>query len=326
LKNTLFKKSSTKEKALVLGVNGQDGSYLADHLLSRGYLVVGVGRQAESKWVPSHPSFSYISANLEDITQFDWLIRKVKPDSVYHFAAIHGSAGFKYENYWKDAHHVNTIITHSILEYARKRSVNSFKLIYASSTKAFSPARKVQISESSERQSTCIYSITKNAATDLIFYYRKNHNINSTVIWLANHESPRRSGSFFIPRVVNILASSLRNNSHQETVRDLDFWCDWGSASEYMSIVIDIAEKAIGNDFVLATGEAKWAADFVKDLFLKYGLNASNHIIQSNKSNTAKDSFINIDVSHLRNIIERSPSDDLYKVCEEILRVNHRVD
>jgi GDP-D-mannose dehydratase len=93
-----------------------------------------------------------------------------------------------------------------------------------------------------------------------------------------------------------------------------------------MSIVIEIAEKAIGNDFVLATGKAKWAADFVRDLFLKYGLNASHHIVQTHKSNTAKDSLINIDVSHLRNVIGRSPSHDLYQVCEEILRVNHGVD
>jgi len=326
VQNTSFKKLVAKEKVLVLGVNGQDGSYLADHLLSRGYLVIGVGRQTKSKWVSDHPNFSYISVNLEDIDQFEFLMRDIRPDLVYHFAATHGSAGFEYENYWKDAHHVNTMVTHAILEYARKRSGSACKLIYASSTKAFSPRGKDQISESSDRQSTCIYSITKNAATDLIFYYRKNHKINSSVIWLANHESPRRNDSFFIPRVVSILASSLANGSHQETVHDLDFWCDWGDASEYMSIVIDIAEKAIGNDFVLATGEAKWAADFVNNLFLKYGLTASNHIIPSHKSNAAKDSCISIDVSYLKNIIGRSPSHDLYQVCEEILRVNHRVD
>jgi len=326
VQNTSFKKLVAKEKVLVLGVNGQDGSYLADHLLSRGYLVIGVGRQTKSKWVSDHPNFSYISVNLEDIDQFEFLMRDIRPDLVYHFAATHGSAGFEYENYWKDAHHVNTMVTHAILEYARKRSGSACKLIYASSTKAFSPRGKDQISESSDRQSTCIYSITKNAATDLIFYYRKNHKINSSVIWLANHESPRRNDSFFIPRVVSILASSLANGSHQETVHDLDFWCDWGDASEYMSIVIDIAEKAIGNDFVLATGEAKWAADFVNNLFLKYGLTASNHIIPSHKSNAAKDSWISIDVSYLKNIIGRYPSHDLYQVCEEILGVNHRVD
>jgi GDP-D-mannose dehydratase len=122
------------------------------------------------------------------------------------------------------------------------------------------------------------------------------------------------------------LASSLADRSYQEIIFDLDFWCDWGDAYEFMSIVIEIAEKSIGNDFVLATGKAKWAADFVENLFLKYGLTASNHIVQSHKSNTSKDSLINIDVSHLRSAIGRSPSHDLYQVCEEILSINHSVN
>jgi GDPmannose 4,6-dehydratase len=321
-----LKKPAAKEKVLILGVNGQDGSYLADLLLSQGHLVFGVARQAESKWVPPHENFSYISINLEDLDHFERLLQEVAPDSIYHFAATHGSAGFAYENHWKSAHHINAMVTHSILEYARQRSDHGCKLIYASSIKAFGTASKDHISESSTRQSTCIYSITKNAATDLIFYYRKKHKVNSSVIWLANHESPRRNQSYFIPRIVNILASSLADRSYQEIVFDLDFWCDWGDASEFMSIVIEIAEKSIGNDFVLATGEAKWAADFVENLFLKYGLTASKHIVQSHKSSAAKDSRINIDVSHLRSAIGRSPSHDVYQVCEEMLSINHGVN
>lgn len=81
MKNIFVKKSSTKEKTLFLGVNGQGGSYLADHLLSRSYLVAGVGRQTESKWTPSRPNFSYISDSLEDIAHFYWPMGKVRPDS-----------------------------------------------------------------------------------------------------------------------------------------------------------------------------------------------------------------------------------------------------
>ena len=86
-------------RALVLGVNGQDGSYLAQALLKRGDRVVGVGRQATSRYVHDDPNFTYAAADLADERQVEALIRSVAPDRIYHFAAVHGPtvSGFTYE-------------------------------------------------------------------------------------------------------------------------------------------------------------------------------------------------------------------------------------
>ncbi|MFN3077959.1 MAG: GDP-mannose 4,6-dehydratase, partial [Alphaproteobacteria bacterium] len=91
-------------RALVLGVNGQDGSYLAEALLRRGYEVAGCGRQAQSRYLPESTTarFRYHRLDLTDAPALEGLLTALDPDVVFHFAAIHGAAGFAYEPLWGD--------------------------------------------------------------------------------------------------------------------------------------------------------------------------------------------------------------------------------
>jgi GDPmannose 4,6-dehydratase len=314
--------SAEGKKCLVLGVNGQDGSYLAQHLLSRNCSVIGVGRQANSRWIGKGDGFSYSPLDLGDVSKISSFLDDCKPDLIFHFAAVHGAAGFSYEEKWVDVHNVNTLTTHAVLEYLRRRMPQG-ALIFASSSKAFGSTLPPIISESSERKSTCIYSTTKNAATDLIHYYRTRHSIIGSVVWTFNHESARRPTSYFIPQIVHILARAILDRRFRTSIGTLRFWCDWGDAEEYMSIATDIGQRAAGGDFVLASGITRWAKDVVDQLFGKYGLRAEDHIEERLAPPGELPPMFTADVSHLRAVVGRLPRRTILDVCDGILKANH---
>ena len=213
--------------ALVLGVNGQDGSYLAEVLIERHYQVIGVGRQAASRWVdPSR--FRYVSLDAADASALDALLAQAEPDEIYHMAAIHGSAGHAYETGWRDALSLNVGSVHTCLEHIRNRGRDT-RLFYPSSLKVFGASPPPRVNEHTPRVSSCLYSITKNAATELIHFYRREHNVRAAIGYYFNHDSPRRPDSYFLPRLAARIAAQLRRDGSGPDVATLDFWCDWGS-------------------------------------------------------------------------------------------------
>ena len=308
--------------ALVLGVNGQDGSYLAERLLSGGWRVLGVGRQQESRWIPAAKDFSYHALDLSDVAKFSAFLHAEKPAVVFHVAAVHGAAGFVYEDHWQEVHAVNTVCTHAILEYLRNSAPEGI-LVYASSSKVFGPALPSRITESSARHSSCIYSITKNSSTDLIAYYRKVHGIKASVVWTFNHESARRAGTFFIPMVVDILARSIVDRDYQGEVGSLGFWCDWGDAAEFMEIFARIAVGSPGIDLLLASGETLWAEDFADTLFGRYGLDRKKHLKERATPPAERPPKWQADLSALHAAIGCRPVRTVYDVADDILRMNH---
>jgi GDPmannose 4,6-dehydratase len=308
--------------ALVLGVNGQDGSYLAERLLAGGWRVLGVGRQHESRWLGAAADFSYHALDLSDVSGFSAFLHAEKPEVVFHVAAVHGAAGFVYEDHWQEVHAVNTVCTHAILEYLRRAAPGGV-LVYASSSKVFGPALPNLVNETSPRHSGCIYTITKNSSTDLIAYYRKVHGVKASVVWTFNHESPRRAGTFFIPQVVEVLARSIIDGDYQGEIGSLGFWCDWGDAAEFMEIFARIAVRAPGSDLLLATGDTLWAEDFADTLFGGYGLSRKKHLRERMAPPAERPPKWQADLSALSAGIGGRPVRTVYDVADDILRLNH---
>ena len=263
--------------ALVLGVNGQDGSYLAERLAHNGWHVVGTSRQAAARPELAGLLAAYHALDLTDTAALQQLLPAVQPDAIFHTAAVHGAAGFRYEDVWHSAHAVNTLSLHAVLDHARGARPG-VQVVYFSSAKVFGELQGRVIDEATPRVSTCIYSITKNAAADLVQYYRARHGVAASVVWLFNHESARRPGPFFVPQVLDALAKSLADRRHKATLGSLDFWCDWGHAQEYMALLADGCDALRGQDVVLATGHTVWARDVVTELFAGAGLAVGDHI------------------------------------------------
>src|SRR5262245_24912670 len=168
-------------RALVLGVNGQDGSYLAEALLKGSEHVVGVGRQPHSRHVHEHSRFTYVAADLTDERQVDALLHSVAPDRIYHFAAVHGptASGFTYEPVFADMLNVNVAALHVALEYARTCKPDA-RIFYAGSSKVFAGPLGGQVDESTCMKVSCLYSLGKLAARDLMRLYLQDHGIRAT--------------------------------------------------------------------------------------------------------------------------------------------------
>jgi GDPmannose 4,6-dehydratase len=265
--------------ALVVGVNGQDGSYLAERLAHNQWRVVGAARQSAPRAGLAAHLAHYSPLDLTDTAAFQRLLAEQQPDAIFYAAAVHGAAGFDYESVWLSAHQVNTLALHAALEHARAgSSTRKVQVIYFGSAKMFGDLTGRRIDENTARVSSCIYSITKNAGADLVQYYRAVHGVDAGVVWLFNHESIRRPPQFFAMQVVQALAQSLQDKRHAVTLNTLDFWCDWGHAQDYMALVADHCDALRGQDVVLATGHTVWAAEVVTELFALHGLAAADHI------------------------------------------------
>lgn len=315
------------KKALVLGVNGQDGSFLAERLNVRGYSVLGVDLQDSITFPTDDRNINYEKLDIRNAIALKNLLISYQPDIVFHVAAMHGSEGTMYETIWQDMLLVNMGSVHVVLEYLRTEATEA-TLVYANSGKVFGPLYPQRITEHSPMQSSCLYTITKMGARDLIAYYRDRYGTRCSNIFLFNHESERRPATFFIPKLTRILAESIEDSTHYGSVFTLDFECDWGSAEEYMDIAIDISEKAAGEDFVLGTGITWRARKFVDELFSKWGLNFRNHVVEKTQysaTDSLHASYLAV-LDKLEKAINRKPQRSIMDVCNTILIKSYHVD
>jgi GDPmannose 4,6-dehydratase len=306
---------SSPRKALVLGANGQDGSYLCEILCARGHDVVAVGRQPQPRWPVKDAHYRYQMCDVADLDALSALLRETAPDIVFHFAAIHGPAGFDYEAVWRQAHFVNTLSVHAVLDYIRAHNPGC-GLVYASSSKVFGTPMPPLVDEDSPRLSTCIYSTTKNAAQGLIEHYRARHGVAASVLYLFNHESPRREAGFFIPRVAAALVTARAGTGQKTRLHTLDFTADWGDAREYMDIAADIGERGLGEDYVLATGTSWNARKMVADFFRRHGLDVGDHI-ETTMSGVAAPAR-RVSIARLRERLGRVPRRSVLDVLDDM--------
>jgi len=303
--------------SLVLGVNGQDGSYLAESLLRRGHHVIGVGRNATSRYVMPSDRFRYVELDLRDTNALGKLVSEVKPDHAFHFAAVHGSAGFQYEPVMADMFAVNVVALHVLLEYARLHN-KKMRIVYAGSSKIFPNPLSGEIDEMTPARTTCLYSIGKTAARELIMQYRAQHSVAATNLILFNHESPRRPPQFLLPMIAQGIAEAKVEPASRLRVQTLDFRIDWASAEEFADIAVDIAEKTDMNEFVLASGVTHHAREIVHNLFAAHGLDGNEFIVEALPRRDAGPEF-HVSLKKLEQAIGRKPVQTVQDIVAAML-------
>ena len=303
-------------RSLVLGSGGQDGSILAEELVASGRQVLGLGRGESFPYLIDSPDFVYRQLNLVDSAELDRCLQEFQPDEVFHVAAVHGSAGFPYEEVWGNALDVNTKSLHRVLEYARLQNPQ-LRLFYASSAKIFGPALRGRVDLSTPRDGSCLYSITKKASGQLASYYEQAHGIKTTVAILFNHESERRPGSFFVPKICRAVSSALADPLHRESLHTLSFHCDWSSARDFMRMAIRTVEVGFAGEVIFASGTTWHGRDFVQQLFARYGLDYAQHVDVRDHDDSS--SFFEVDLSDTPPIIETSPREDILTLCDRLI-------
>jgi len=150
----------------------------------------------------------------------------------------------------------------------------------------------------------------------MVRYYRQTHNVAAATVYLFNHESGRRGSGFFVPKLVSAVLLALEGRK-PPAFRTLDFYCDWGSAAEYMSMVIQAAQQAPREDYILATGKTTYAEDLVRSCFDHFGLDFDSYYEAPAERSQAN---YQVDTRKLERILKRVPEKGIVDLVVELVR------
>jgi GDPmannose 4,6-dehydratase len=273
------------KRALVTGVTGQDGSYLAELLLSKGYEVHGVIRRA-STFNTSRIDHIYQDPNQPhakfflhhgDLSSTEWilnLIYNLAPDEIYHLAAqSHVRVSFEMPEYTGE---ITGLGTTRLLEAVRRGSSKS-RFYQASSSEMFGSAPPPQ-SETTAFQPRSPYAAAKVYAYWMTRAYREGYGVFATNGILFNHESPRRGETFVTRKITRGLAAILAGKQDTLYLGNLEAKRDWGYAPEYVEAIWKMVQQDTADDFVIGTGEAHSVREFLEEAFTYAGLDWKKHV------------------------------------------------
>jgi GDPmannose 4,6-dehydratase len=307
--------------SMVLGANGQDGSYLVECLLNRGHHVVGIGRSPTPLYQVEHARFQYVSSDVGVPRALAELLSSFPLDYVFHTAAVHGPSGFQYEAVWQSMMAVNVGSVYTILEHARTKA-RDLRVVFAGSSKIFPSPLSGTVNEDTVARGSCPYSIAKISSRELLTYYRRCFGIPTTNLILFNHESPRRALDYLFPKLVDAVASALGGSQQKSVVRTLDFKIDWSAADELMDIVVDVAQKTEAPELVLASGHTWDGQDAINRLFAHYGMDWTRHIDVAVSVLNASPHFC-VDLGRLSKAINRVPKKSIFDIANDIMSVRY---
>jgi GDPmannose 4,6-dehydratase len=277
-----------KQRALITGITGQDGSYLAEFLLSKGYEVHGIVRRVAFEdpehrlWRIRHMLNRLIlhAASLESYASIFKVVEEVQPDECYHLAA-QSFVSYSFEDEFST---VNTNIngTHYVLS-AIKEKAPRCRLYFAASSEMFGHAAEAPQNEDTPFHPRSPYGISKVAGFHLTRNYREAYNIFACNGILFNHESPRRGFEFVTRKITSFAAKINRGVAGDLRLGNLDARRDWGYAGDYVQAMWLMLQQDIPDDFVIATGKNHSVRDFAKLAFDYLGLNYLDYIVIDEK-------------------------------------------
>ncbi len=262
------------KKALITGITGQDGSYLAEFLLSKGYEVHGIIRRASTfnthridhLYVDPHTkggNFFLHYGDLSDGEQITSVIYNLKPDEIYHLGAqSHVRVSFDIPEYTGN---VTGLGTTRILESVRKSGIKT-KFYQASSSEMFGAAPPPQ-GELTPFKPQSPYAAAKLYSYWLVRNYREGYKLFASNGILFNHESPRRGETFVTRKITRAVAAILKGKQKKIYLGNLDAKRDWGFAPEYCEAMWLMLQQDSPDDYVIGTGESHSVREFVEKVF-----------------------------------------------------------
>lgn len=274
------------KKALITGITGQDGSYLAELLLSKEYEVHGLIRRASTFNTQRIDHLYHDPHNGDKVNLYlhygDMantgnlvdLIYNVRPDEIYHLAAqSHVRVSFDLPEYTGDVTGLGTL---RLLEAIRKSGINA-RFYQASSSEMFGSAKPPQ-NEDTVFQPQSPYAAAKVYAYWVTRNYREGYNIFACNGILFNHESPRRGETFVTRKITRALASIMAGKQKALYLGNLDARRDWGYAPDYVAAMWKMLQVDQAGDFVIATGEAHSVREFLDESFGYVGLDWHEYV------------------------------------------------
>lgn len=275
-----------QKKALITGITGQDGSYLAELLLLKGYDVHGVIRRSSSFNTgriehiyhdPHQPGVDLTLhyGDLTDSSGLTSLINRIKPDEVYNLGAqSHVAVSFELPEYTADSGAMGTLRLLEALRYADW----PVRFYQAGSSEMFGLVQQVPQRETTPFYPRSPYAVAKVFAHQMTIQYREAYDLFACNGILFNHESPRRGPTFVTRKITRGVAQILAGEAEKLYLGNLDARRDWGYAKEYVHAMWRMLQQSRPDDFVIATGEVHSVREFVEASFGLVGLDWNEYV------------------------------------------------
>ena len=273
-----------KERALITGITWQDGSYLAELLLAKGYEVHGIVRRValedpENRLCRLRAVRAQLhlhAASLESYASLHQVVAKVKPQECYHLAA-QSFVSYSFDDEFSTLQ-ANIDGTHYMLAVL-KNLVPDCRFYFAGSSEMFGKAEEVPQNENTRFHPRSTYRISKVAGFELTRNYREAYGMHATSGILFNHESPRRGFEFVTRKITSGVARILAGQSTELKLGNLDAKRDWGHAREYVEAMWLMLQQPAPDDYVIATGETHSVKEFAELAFGYAGLEYRKYVV-----------------------------------------------
>ena len=270
-----------KRRALICGISGQDGAYLAETLLRKDYEVWGTSRDAEMasfhnlERLGIRSQINLVSFNLRDSAQAFRLIQQLRPGEIYNLAA-QSSVGLSFE---QPVETIESIIpaTVNLLEAIRLTGAET-RVYNAGSTECFGDTCGRAADENSPFRPTSPYAVAKAATFWIVANYRQAYKLFACTGILSNHDSPLRPARFVTRKIVRAAAEISCGVSRRLKLGNLHIERDWGWAPDYVEAMWLMLQRTDPEDFVVATGQSHPLSGFVEEAFRCVGLNWKDYV------------------------------------------------
>ncbi|MDR3459441.1 MAG: GDP-mannose 4,6-dehydratase [Verrucomicrobiae bacterium] len=272
------------KKALITGITGQDGSYLTEFLLAKGYEVHGIVRRTAAPYrghlpqtlaTTSPGQFSLHHGDLADAGSLTRLLEKIRPDEVYNLGAQSDvRISFDIPGYTAD---VTATGVARMLEAIHQLGLPA-RFYQASSSEMFGQVRETPQTELTPFHPRSPYAVAKVYAYWIAVNYRESYGLHSSNGILFNHESPRRGENFVTRKITTAVARIQAGRQKKLYMGNIDAQRDWGYAKEYVEAMWLMLQQPHGDDYVIATGETHSVREFLEVAFKHAGLNWQDHV------------------------------------------------
>ena len=271
--------------ALITGITGQDGSYLAELLLAKGYEVHGIVRRVALE-DENHRlwrlrkilnDITLHAGSLESYASLFNIIQKIKPNEVYHLAA-QSYVGYSFEDEFSTLN-ININGTHYLLSAVKEFAASKIKFYFAGSSEMFGKTIESPQNENTPFYPRSSYGISKVTGYYLTKNYREAYKLHASNGILFNHESPRRGFEFVTRKITHAVARIKKGLQKKLKLGNLKAKRDWGHAKDYVEAMWLILQQENSNDFVIGTGKEHTVEEFADKAFSLVGLNYKDHVI-----------------------------------------------
>jgi GDPmannose 4,6-dehydratase len=321
----------SERTALITGITGQDGSYLAELLLEKGYSVHGIVRRVAIEdpehrlWRIRHilANLELHSASLESFASVHRVMRTVQPDECYHLA----SQSFVSYSFEDEFSTLNTNIngTHYMLA-ALQDIVPSCRFYFAGSSEMFGHVEEAPQNERTRFHPRSAYGISKVAGYELTRNYREVYGLHASSGILFNHESPRRGYEFVTRKITSQVARIKLGRCRELLLGNLDAKRDWGHAAEYVKAMWLMLQQPEPGDYVVATGETHSVREFAERAFAHVGLDYREYVRTEQKFfRPGEVEVLQGDNRRARNILGWTNKIDFRRLVQEMVDEDMRI-